>query len=155
VRRELILITGLVLLVFLSACGREDGQDIFGEYKFKEVSYLSPLSSATKDSVNRRMKGSEYTIKEDLFKIVESTGYTVEYSSPKYVQEEIDEEATLFSDVFTFLGRNVDYQYAVYDEYENKTTWRLYVSSNSLWIGKCNKAPNGSDIVMYIYKLSK
>lgn len=149
-----MLTTVLFLLVFLSGCSRVNEQDFFGLYTFKEVSYLSPLSSATKDSVNKQMKGSKYTIKENLFKI-ESTGYTVEYSSPKYVKEEIPEESTLFSDVYSFLGKDVEYQYTIYNEYENKTMWRLYVSSDSVWIAKYSDTPGGSEIIMYIYKLSR
>lgn len=151
-RKILVLTTALILLVFQSGCSSESEQSIFGKYSFEEVSYLSPLSSATKDFVNSQMEGSKYTIKEDLFKI-ESTGYTVEYDSPKYVKEEIPDESTIFSDVYTFIGSDVDYQYTIYDKYGNKTRWRLYVSSDSLWIGNYTK--DGSEVIMYIYKLLK
>ena len=34
--------------------------------------------------------------------------------------------------------------------------WRLYVSSDCLWIGKYNdNTKNGSEVIMYIYRLSK
>jgi len=123
-RRVLMITTGLILLVFLSGCSSRGDQNIFGVYTFEEVSYLSPFSSSTKDHLNSQMEGSKYTIEEDLFKI-ESKEHTVEYSSPKYVKEYIKEkipdESTIFSDVYTFMARDVDYRYAIYDKNDNKT----------------------------------
>jgi len=150
-KRRFILITGLMLLIFLSGCGSGVEQNIFGVYTFEEVSYLSPLSSSSKDFMNRQMEGSKFTVREDLIKI-ESLGYTVEYSHPKYVKEKIPDETTLFSDVRTFIGSDVDYQYTIYDKDDNKTMWRLYVSSDCLWIGNYNdNTQNGSEIIIYIY----
>ena len=154
-RRIWMLIVGLVILVFLSACSSGVEQDIYGAYTFDEVSYLSPLSSATKDYVNSQMEETKYTIKEDLFKI-ESKDYTVEFSSPKYVKEEISNESSILSDVHTFIGSDVDYQYTIYDKDGNKTKRRLYVSSDCLWIGTyVDNTADGSEIIMDIYKLSK
>lgn len=153
-KRILILMAAFILLI-LSGCSSKSEQSIFGEYEFEEVSYLWPLSSSTKNSINRQMEGSKYIINEDLFKI-ESEGYTVEYSSPKYVKEKISDESTMLSDVKTFIGNDVEYQYTIYDEYENKTMWRLYVSSNDIWIGRYNdRTKNGSEVIVYIYKLAK
>ena len=154
-KRVLILTVGLALLVFLVACSSESEKNFYDVYTFDEVSYLSPLSSSTKDYVNSQMEEAKYTIKEDLFK-VESTDYTVEFSSPKYVKEEISKETSLLSDVYTFIGSDVEYQYSIYDKDENKTKWRLYVSSDNLWIATYNdNTVNGSEVIMYIYKLSK
>lgn len=107
-KRILMLTVGLMVLVFLSGCSSGGEQNIFGEYTLEEVSYLSPLSSSTKDYVNSQMEETKYTIKDDLFKI-ESTDYTVEFSSPKYVKEEISNESSVLSDVHTFIGSDVDY----------------------------------------------
>lgn len=154
-RRILMFTAGLILLVFLSGCSSTGEQNIYGVYTFEEVSYLSPLSSATKDYVNSQMEEAKYTIKEDLFKI-ESTGYAIEFSSPKYVKEEISNESSVLSDVYTFIGSNVDYQYTIYDKDENKTKWRLYVSSDCLWIGTyVDNTADGSELIMDIYRLSK
>lgn len=154
-RRIWMLTTGLILLVFLSGCSSGGEEIIFGEYTFEEVSYLSPLSSSTKDYVNSQMEESKYTIKEDLFKI-ESTSYTVEFSSPEYVKEEIPKESSELSDVYSFIDSDVDYQYTIYDKDGNKTKWRLYVSSDCLWIGTYNNnTVDGSEVIMYIYRLSK
>lgn len=154
-RRILMLTAGLVLLVFLSGCNSGSEQNIYGVYTFEEVSYLSLLSSSTKDYVNSQMEETKYTIKENLFKI-ESTDYTVEFSSPKYVKEEISGESSVLSDVYTFIGSDVDYQYTIYDKDGNKTKWRLYVSSDYLWIGTyVDNTADGSEIIMDIYRLSK
>ena len=143
-RRMLILTVGLMLLVFLAGCSSGGEQN--GVYTFEVVSYLSPLSSATKDYVNSQMEETKYTIKEALFKI-ESTDYTVKFSSPKYVKEEISNESSVLADVYTFIGSDVDYQYTIYDKDGNKTKWRLYVSSDCLWIGSyVDNTPDGSEI---------
>jgi len=149
-----ILILSLILLVFISACSSENNDDFFGDYVFEEVSYLSPLLSSTKDFVSNQMEGTKFLIREDLFKI-ESKDYIEEYSSPKYVKEEISEDSSLLSDVYNLIASDLDYQYTILDKNENKTYWRLYVSSNNLWIAKYNdRTKNGSEIIMYVYKLS-
>lgn len=153
-RRMLMLTVGLMVLVFLSGCSNGCEQSIYGVYTFEEVSYLSPLSSATKDYVNSQMEETKYTIKKTLFKI-ESTNYTVEFSSPKYVKEEISNESSVLMDVYTFIGSDVDYQYTIYDKDGNKTKWRVYVSSDCLWISTyVDNTSDGSEIIMDIYRLS-
>ncbi len=149
-----ILIIILVSLVFLFGCSSSD-QSIYGTYTFDEVSYLSALSSSTKDYVNSQRKGTKYIITEDLFKI-DSTDYTFELSSPEYVKEEIPSDPSILSDVHTFIGNYVDYQYTIFDNDGSRTKWRLYVSSDNLWI--CTYIDNtadGSEVIMDIYKLSK
>lgn len=154
-RRALMLTVGLLLFVFLTSCNSGGEQNIYGIYTFDEISYLSPLSSSTKDYVNSQMEETRYTIKKDLFKI-DSTDKTVEFCSPKYVKEEISSETSVLSDVYTFIGSDVDYQYTIYDKDENKTNWRLYVSSDYLWIGTyADNTADGSEIIMDICRLSK
>lgn len=153
-KRAFILIIGLILLVYLTGCSREV-QHIYGTYTFEDVNYLSPLSSSTIDYVNSQMEETKYTIKEDLFKI-ESTEYTVEFSSPKYIKEEIPNDITLSSDIDTLISDDVDYQYTIYDKDGNRTKWRLYVSSDFLWIGTyIDNTADGSEIICDIYKLTK
>lgn len=154
-KRIPVLTAALLLSVFLSGCAGKGGESIFGVYKFKEVSYLSPLSSSTAEFLNEKMKGSKYTINEDLFKI-ETPGHTVEYSSPEYVKEDIPDEVTFLSDVYSFIGKDVEYQYTIHDKNGIETMWRLYVSKDCLWIANyTDNTKNGSEIIMYIYKLSK
>ncbi len=44
----------LLLLIILSGCSNNSKQ-FFGTYVFKEVSYLSPLSSSIKNYINELM----------------------------------------------------------------------------------------------------
>lgn len=133
-KRVLIIIISIISLVYLFGCSNGDEQNIYGTHTFEKVKYLSPLSSSTIDYVNSQMEETKYTIKEDIFKI-ESTEYTVEISSPKYVKEEIPKDATLFSDMDTLISDEVDYQYTIYDNEGNRTKWRIYTSSDCLYIG--------------------
>jgi len=156
IKRVFILIIGLISLLYLFGCSRGDEQNIiYGTFTFEKVNYLSPLSSSTKDYVNSQMEGTKYTIKEDLFKI-ESTEYTVEFSSPRYVKEEIPKDPSVLSDIGAFISEDVDHQYTIYDKDGNKTKWRLYVSSDYLWIGTyIDNTADGSEIIFDIYKLTK
>ncbi|WP_201259620.1 hypothetical protein ACF3M2_03230 [Tissierella carlieri] len=156
IKRTLIIIMGLILLVYLSGCSNKDKDNIYGTYKFEKVSYLTPLSSSTIDFVNEQMEDTKYTIQADLFKI-QSTDYTVEFNSPKYVKEKIQNNTSVLSyDIDTLIGSDVDYQYTIYDEDGDKAKWRLYVSSDCLWVGTyVDNTANGSEIIMDIYKLSK
>ncbi len=154
-KRVFILISGLVLLFCLSCSRNSDNQDFYGTYTFEEVSQLSPLSSSTIDFMNEQMTGTKYTIGADLFKI-EASDYTVEINSPNYVKEEIKNDLSALANVYTAISDDVKYQYTIYKKDGNKTNWRLYVSSDNVWIGSyVDNTANGSEIIMYIYKLSK
>jgi hypothetical protein len=123
---------------------------LYGTYTFKEVSYLSGLSSSTVEHKNKQMTGTKYTIETDLFKI-ESKENTYEIKSPKYVKEEIPDDTKIFSDIRSFIGDDVECQYSIYPSH-----WRLYVSPDCLWIASyADNTADGSEIIMQIYKLSK
>ena len=101
------------------------------------------------------MEETKYTIKEDLFKI-ESTEYSVEVNSPKYVKEEIPKNSSLFSDIDTLISDEVDYQYTIYENDGNRTRWRLYISSDCLWIGTyIDNTADSLEIIFDIYELTK
>jgi len=150
------LVIGLILLAFLSSCNREDEQNIYGVYEFEEISYLSSAISATKEYVESHIEGTRCTIKEDLFKI-EFPGETIEFSSPKYIKEEIFDEASTLSEIYTFIDSDADYQYTIYDKDGNNTNWILYVSSDKIWIIKTyiDNTADGSERIIYVFKLSK
>ena len=153
-KRVFLLVTVLLLLLCLSGCRNKDKQAFYGVYTFDKVSYLSPLSSSTIDFVNEHFKGSKYTLKKDLFKI-ETPDSTFEIKSPNYVKEEISDDINELSNVRSFIGNEVKYQYAIYNYDGSKTHWRLYISSNCLWITLYqDNTAKGSEIIMYIYKLS-
>lgn len=146
-KKAFILMVGLILLIFLSSCSDSDKQDFYGTYTFEKVSYLSPLSSSTIDYMNERMAGTKYTIEADSFKI-EDTDKTVEVSSPNYVKEEIQNDLSPSDDV--------KYQYTIYSKDGDKTNWRLYASSTSMYIASyVDNTADGSEIIMSIFKLSK
>ena len=154
-KRVFILIAGLISLVCLSCCSNSNKQDFYGTYTFEKVSYLSPLSSSTIGYINERMVGTKYTIEADLFKI-ESADNTVEISSPNYVKEEIQNDLSTLYDVHTLDGNEVEYQYTICNKDGKKANWRLYVSSDYLWIASyVDNTANSSEIIMSIYKLSK
>lgn len=152
--KKILLLSALSLMILMVGCS--DGKDnIYGEYKLDEVSFLSPLSSSTKDSVKERMKDSTYIIQEDLFK-VQSTELPVEVISPKYVKEEVDTESLAMFDTDFFRKNRIKAQYTIYDQDGIKIKSILYVSSDELWIAtNINVAPNGQLVIFYIFKLSK
>lgn len=115
----------------------------------------SYLSSSTIDYMNEQMTGTKYTIEADLFKI-EASNNTAEINSPNYIKEEIKNSIPVASDAYAAFSEDVKYQYTIYKNDGTKTNWRLYVSSDNVWIGSyVDNTANGSEIIMYIYKLSK
>lgn len=154
-KKVFILITVLILTFCLSCSKSSDKRDFYGTYTFEEVSYLSLLSSSTIDYINEQMAGTKYTITGDLFKI-ETQDNIVEISSPNYVKEEIWNESNALYDVHAAIGDEVKYQYTIYEKDGSKTNRRLYVSSDGVWIASyADNTANGSEIIMYIYKLSE
>jgi hypothetical protein len=154
-KKIFVLILGIILFGCLSCCSNSDKQNFYGTYTFNEVSYLSGLSSSSISYLNEKMAGTKYTIKANIFKI-ESKDNTTEISSPKYVKEEIPSNVTPLSDVHVFIGNDVKCQYSIRDKDGNKTKWRLYVSTDCLWIASyVDNTANGSEIIMEIFKLSK
>lgn len=119
------------------------------------MSYLSPLSSNTIDNINEHMAGTEYTIKAELFKI-KSAENTLEISSPSYVKESFPDNFNKLSDIPSFIRNEVKNQYTILNKDGSKTHLRLYTSSDCLWIASySDNTVDGSETIMYIYKLSK
>lgn len=151
-KRVYVIIVCLMLFVSLVGCGNNDKQDFYGRYTFEAVSYLSPLSSSTIDYLNKQMKGTVYTIKADLFKVESSNNQkSMEISSPDYIKGEIPKNPSSLSDIRSFIGKDVKYQYTIGMSHK-----RLYVSSDGLWVASyADNTADGSEIIMDIYKLSK
>lgn len=154
-KKVFLIIIGLVLIVLLVSCNKSNKQGLYGTYTFVEVSYLSGLSSSTVDYIEKEMAGAKYIIEANSFKI-ESGKYKVDITSPKYVREEIPNDLGKLSDVRSFIGEEVKYQYTIFANDGEKTHKRLYVSSDCLWIASyADNTADGSEIIMYLYKLSK
>ncbi len=151
-KKTFLIIAGLIILICFVGCSNNDKQDFYGVYTFNQVSYLSPLSSLTVDFLNKQMEGTKYTIKADLFKIeTDRMDNSIEISNPNYVKEEIQKDVSPLFDIRSFIGNEVAYQYTI-----GTTHMRLYVSSDCLQIASyADNTANGSEIIMYIYKLSK
>lgn len=155
IKKAFILIAILTSLVGLFFYGNGAKRDFYSTYTFEEVSYLSPLSSSTIDYINGRMAGTKYIIEPDIFKI-DSPDNMVEIISPNYVKEEIQNGLSDLFDVHTLNGTEIEYQYTIYNKDGKRTNWRLYVSTDNLWIASyVDNTANGSEIVMSIYKLAK
>jgi len=149
----------LTLLLCLSGCSNKDKQAFYGVYTFDKVSYLPPESSSTIDFVNKYFKGCKYTIEPALFKI-EYSDHTFEIKSPNYVEEAIPTYE--IDTVRSSIGNDkIVMQYTIYDKDRNNTHWRLYTSSDCVWIALYeNERPllikQGEYYIdMSIYKLSK
>jgi uncharacterized lipoprotein len=154
-KRLHILIAGLISLICLAGCSNNDKQGFYGTYTFEKVSYLSLLSSNSIDNINEHMAGTEYKIEAKLFKI-KSAENPVEISSPSYVKDDIPDNFTVLSDVRSFIGNKVKNQYTILNKDGSKTHLRLYTSSDCLWIAFYNdNTADGSEVIMYIYKLLK
>jgi hypothetical protein len=155
VKRIILLITTFVSIVFLSCAGNIDKQDFYGTYTFDKVIYLSPLSSSTIDASNKAMAGTKYVIEADLFKI-DFKDNPVEISSPNYVKENVKFDSSTLFDYHTVLGNDVKYQYNINNKDGSKAHWRLYASSNSLWVASyADNTADGSEIIMNITKMTK
>lgn len=152
--------TVLIFLLCLSGCSNKDKQDFYGVYNFDKVSYLPPESSSTIDFVNKYFKDFKYTIEPDLF-IIEFPDHTLEIKSPNYVEEAIP--INEIDTVRSSIGNNeIMMQYTIYNNDGNKTSWRLFVLSDCVWIALyqderpvITQGQGKYYINMNIYKLSK
>lgn len=151
--RILLLTACLFLIVCLYCCSITKKHNFYGTYTFKEVSYLSSLSSSTIDYVNEQMAGTKYIIGTDSFRI-EYKEKAIEIISPKYVIEEIKENSPMLQNVHSIVGKGVKYQYTIYNKDGSKTGWRLYVSSQYIWAAKFITAGD-KETIMEIDKLTK
>lgn len=153
--KKALLLSVLSLLIMTVGCSGDGKDNIYGEYIFKEVSYLSPISSSLIDSFTERRKDTTYIIHEDLFK-VQSSEVNIEIVSPKYVKENIDLDALALVDTDFFRINHIKSQYFIFDQKGNKTSSILFASSSDLWIAtNTTVAPNGQLVIFDLIKLSK
>ena len=150
-KKLLSVVAGLLLIVGLTSCNNYL-TNFYGTYTFDKVSYLSPVSSATVDYLEEKMAGTRYTIKNDLFKI-EFDDATIEIVSPTYTKEELPKLDEMV-DAACVIGNEIEYQYTIYNEDGSNSGWRLYASSDTLWVSSyVDNTADGSEIILFIYKL--
>ena len=162
-KRTITLTACLAIVLCLIACGnKKEKSDYFGTYIYEEVSYLSPISSSSKDFFEEEMSGTKYTIEDNLFKIEDADTTTVEIESPKYVREEVSADKNILSneaklsDVQSIIGEDIQYQFKIYKEDGRKTNWKLYVSKDALWVATYfDNTADGSEYISNIVKVSK
>lgn len=153
--KKIVVLTVVSLLIFMAGCSSDEKNNIYGEYVFEEVSYVAPLSSMSKDGIKDSMKGSKYSIQEDLF-TVQSSELQIEVVSPKYVKEEIDMDSLTIFETDFFKMNNIKLQYSIYDKDGNQTRSLLFASPDDLWIAtNTNVTPDGQLIIFSIIRLSK
>lgn len=153
--KKILLFSVLSLFMMMIGCSSDGKDNIYGEYNFKEVSYLSPISSSLIGSFTERRKDTKYIIREDLFK-VQSSEVNLEVVSPKYVKEKITLNAFALVDTDFFRMNHIKSQYFIFDQKGNKISSILFASPNDLWIAtSTHVAPNGQLVIFDIIKLSK
>ena len=151
-RKLFAIAVALLAALSLASCANRQG--FFGTYTFSEVSYLSPVSSATADYMNEKMAGTKYTIKSDVF-MVEFDDATVQIVSPTYRKEQIPTVYDPLADASCVIGNEIEHQYTIYDADGKNTHWRIYESPTELWISSfVDNTADGSEIILNIFKIS-
>lgn len=156
-KRVVLLIVGLVaiiILIILSGNDNAEKQDFYGTYTIDKLIYLTGLSSSSLDYANNTMADTKYTIEPNLFRI-ESKEFNVEISSPSYVKEDVQFNSSPLFDDHILQDNRILYQYDINDKDGNKTKWRLYVSSECLFVASYHTSAFGSEVIWEIAKLSK
>jgi len=129
--------------------------DLFGEYDFKEVDYLSLLSSSSVDFLENEMEGTKFLVEENLFKI-ELDDNIFEIIEPNYIKEDIPSNPGAMLDIRKILDGEAEYQYTIYSKEGEKTYKRLYTSQDSIWLASyVDNTADGSEIFLYVYQLSR
>ncbi|WBW95197.1 hypothetical protein [Oceanirhabdus sp. W0125-5] len=161
--KKIILLSLLFFFVSsLIGCSKDNDLAISGKYEFDSIVYLSPLSSSSKDYLNKKMKGTVYTINKDSFKAVSSENH-YEISKLTYKRNKMDDELVqAFNDsVWDSSWGNISiseykerYKYSIYNEQNEKINFYLYSMDEELWIASyTDNTANNSEIIMSIYKL--
>jgi len=161
-KKIILLALMLVLGNSLLGCSKDSDIAISGKYEFDEVMYLSPLSSSSKDYINKKNQGTVYTINKDSFEIVSSEN-DYEISNLIYKRKKMDDDLVQsFNDSVWVSGWGTvsiseykeKYQYSIYNEENEKINLYLYSMDGELWIASyTDNTANNSEIIMSIYKL--
>lgn len=130
-----------------------------GSFEFNRLIYLSPLSSSTFDYAENRMKGTEFTISDDLFEIDYPDQDDLTIQQPVYARETMTDdmirtfEKSTMHKVFIseYTGK---YRYTIYTNDNHKIHFRLYVLDGQVWLSSyADNTADKSEIVMDLYEL--
>ncbi len=156
-KQKVLFFILIILLSFFYGCSNENS--IFGNYEFKDVIFLSPLSSSTVDYMKDKMKGTKYTIQKDIFSI-SSKDNQYEILNPTYIKEKIDDNIiqdfnnAVFKDSISFNEYKEKHRYTIYSKNKQKAKYYLYSLDNELWIASyVDNTANKQDIIMYIFRI--
>lgn len=151
-----VLIPILILAFTFLGCSSKN--ELYGEYEFDELVFLSPLSSASADYLTELMEGTQYKFEKDSFQIITSD-HTYEVKDPIYTRIKMDEELVKAFEDSTFSMMSIDeykdkYQYFISSEGNDKVNYYLYSMDGELWIASyVDNTASGLSILMNIVKL--
>lgn len=130
-----------------------------GTYEFDRLIYLSPLSSSTFDYAEGQMKGTKFTIGDELFEINRPGDEDFSLTKPGYGKEMMTEEMVRAFEKSTFNTVSISeykekYRYTIYSEDGRKTNYYLFVMDGQLWLSSyADNTADKSEITMYLWKL--
>ena len=130
-----------------------------GSFEFDRLLYLSPLSSMTFDYAEGTMKGTKYTISDDLFQIdyPDRESFTIRH--PIYIKEKMTDDMVRAFENSTMKTVSISeytgkYRYTIYTNDNQKTNYRLYALGDELWLSSfADNTADKSEIVMDLWKL--
>lgn len=155
-KQKVLFFILIILLSFFYGCSNENS--IFGNYEFKDVIFLSPVSSSTIDSMKDKMEGTKYIIQKDVFKIT-PTDNQFEILNPTYKKEKINSDTVEDFNKAVFNAVSIEeykekYKYTIYTKNNQKVKYYLYSLDNELWIASyVDNTANKQDLIMYIFQI--
>lgn len=130
-------------------------------YRFEKLLYLSPLSSATFDYAESRMKDAQCIIGTDQFSIDSpNQDNHYEIANPIYVKSEFTEQMAADFEKSTFQKLSIDnykekYRYNIFTGDNKNTNYCFYVMDNEVWLASyVDNTADGSEITMMLWKLN-
>jgi hypothetical protein len=130
-------------------------------YRFETLLYLSPLSSATLDYAESRMKDAQCIIGTDQFSIDnpnENNYYKI--ADPIYVKSEFTEQMAADFVKSTFQKISIEnykekYRYNIFTGDNKNTNYSFYLMDDELWLASyVDNTADGSEIIMTLWKLN-
>lgn len=150
--KKLILGALLMSALFLFGCNtvtpgptepKQDG--FYGNYQLEEVVYISPLSSASKEYLEKLLDNAVYTISEDEFTI-RFDEKVVEIPNPAYLSEPVDvSDMPFMEEVDPGFGDKVLEQYTVQTG-ADPAYYKLYITADGLYLANYTISSTNDEI---------